>query len=282
MARYSGLLTLGSVAAALRDQTDKIILASLASPTWVGYYGIAARLSGLVMEIIRFFYLPILTAVGALNAMGDWDGVRRLYSRLMAIVSIVTGVVVVVVAGLADRLVVLWIGHPIPQVTLLLWLLITGSATAAMLTGPGTAICRGCGRVGIETTYLAFNLVLNLVLTVSLVLVIGPVGTAVATGSTWALSSMLFLFVLHKRLDLPVEASRRAGGTALLAAAVAIAVYWTSSVLGLPEGRHDALVSVVLLGAASGLLYLGLAVSFRLVSVSEAYGGMRSLLRRAG
>ena len=198
MARYSGLVTVGSVAAALRDQTDKVILASLASPAWVAYYGIAARLCGLVMEIISFFYLPILTAVGALNAMGDWDGVRRLYSRLMAIVSSLTGLVVVVVAGLADRLVVLWIGHPIPQVTILLWLLITGSASAAMLTGPGTAICRGCGRVEIETTYLAFNLVLNLVLTVSLVLLIGPIGTAVATGSTWALSSILFLFVLHK------------------------------------------------------------------------------------
>lgn len=282
MARYSGLLTVGYVSASLRDQTDKIILASLASPEWVGYYGIAARLSSMVMEIIRFTYFPLLTAVGALNAMGDWDGVRRLYSRLMAIVSVITGMIVVVVAGLADRLVILWIGHPIPQVTLLLWLLITGSATAAMLTGPGTAICRGCGRVGIETTYVAFNLVLNLVLTVALVLLIGPVGTAVATGSTWALSSILFLFVLHKKLDLPVEASRRAGATALLAAVVAVAVYWTSSFLGLPVGRHDAFVSVVLLGTASVLLYLGLLVTFRLVSVTDAYSGVRSVLRRAG
>jgi O-antigen/teichoic acid export membrane protein len=282
MARYSGLVTVGSVAAGLRDQTDKVILASLASPAWVGYYGIAARLSGLVMEIISFFYLPILTAVGALNAMGDWDGVRRLYSRLMATVSSVTGLVVVVVAGLADRLVVLWIGHPIPQVTILLWLLVTGSASAAMLTGPGTAICRGCGRVGIETTYLAFNLVLNLVMTVSLVLLIGPIGTAVATGSTWALSSILFLFVLHKNLDLPAEASRRAGGTALLAAAVAVALYWMSSIIGLPQGRYDAFVSIALLGAAGSLVYLGLVASFGLVSVSDAYGGLRSLLRSAG
>ena len=278
MARYSGLLTVGSVAAALRDQTDKIILASLASPAWVGYYGMAARLSGLVMEILRPLYSPLLTAAGALNAMGDWDGVRRLYSRAMAIVSILTGMVVVVVAGLADRLVVLWIGYPIPQVTLLLWLLITGSATAAMLTGPGTAICRGCGRAGIETTYLSFNLVLNVVLTILLVLAIGPVGTAVATGSTWALSSILFLFLLHKSLDLPVEASRRAAGTACVAAAVAVAVYWTSNLIGLPGGRHDALVSVVALGAGGVLLYLGLVASFRLVSVREAYDGTRSLL----
>ena len=226
-------------------------------------------------------YAPLLTAAGALNAMGDWDGVRRLYSRLMAVVSLLTGLVVVVVAGLADHLVILWIGHPIPEVTLLLWILITGSATAVLLTGPGTAICRGCGRAGIETTYLAFNLVLNLVLTVSLVFIIGPVGTAVATGATWALSSLLFLFVLHQRLDLPVEASRRAGGAAVVAAAVAAGVYLVSSLLGLPQGRSDAFVSIVLLGAA-GLLYFGLLVSCGLVRVGDAYRGMRALARRAG
>jgi O-antigen/teichoic acid export membrane protein len=280
MARYSGLMTIGSVTAALRDQTDKVVLASLASPAWVAYYGMAARLSGLVMEIIRFFYLPILTAVGALNAMRDWDGVRRLYSRVMAVVSVVTGLIVVLVAGLAYRIVILWIGRPIPEVTPLLWWLLAGSASAAMLTGPGTAICRGCGRVGIETAYLAVNLGLNLVLTVVLVLVIGPVGTAIATGLTWAISSILFLFIFHLRLDLPVDASRRAAATAVLAAVVAGAVFWTSRTLGLPAGRPDALWSTVWLGAAGGLVYLGLVASFRLVSVSDAFREWRALLRR--
>lgn len=282
LARYSGLLTVSSVAAALRDQTDKIILASLASPVWVGYYGMATRLASLVMEILRPLYSPLLTAAGALKAMGDWDGVRRLYDRSMAIVSVLTGTLVVVVAGLVDYLVVLWIGYPLPQVRLLLWLLIAGSATAAMLTGPGTAICRGCGQAGIETTYLAFNLVLNLVLTVSLVLLIGPVGTAVATGSTWALSSILFLLVLHKRLDLPVEASRRAVAATLLALVSAAALYWTSGLLGLPQGRREAFTSLAVLGTASAVFYLGLVVLFRLVSIRQAYGGVRALLQRVG
>jgi peptidoglycan biosynthesis protein MviN/MurJ (putative lipid II flippase) len=114
------------------------------------------------------------------------------------------------------------------------------------------------------------------------VLVIGPVGTAVATGSTWALSSILFLFVLHRRLDLPAKASWRAAGTAFLAAAVAVAVYWTSSSLGIPQSRHDAFLSVVPLAVIGGLVYLGFSVSFRLLSLSDAYGGMRSVLRRAG
>ena len=281
MARYSGLLMVGSVAAALRDQTDKVVLASLASPSWVGYYGIAVRLSALVMEIIRFFYLPILTAVGALSAMGDWEGVRRMYSRLMAVVSSVTGLIVVVVLGLADYLIVLWIGRPIPEVTPLLWWLMAGSASAAMLTGPGTAICRGCGRAGIETAYLAVNLVLNLFLTVSLVLLIGPIGTAVATGSTWAVSSILFLVVLHRRVDLPLAASRRAVVTALLAATVAGIVYWMSRNLGLPDGRPEALWYAALLGTMGAVGYLGVLVSFRLVSVSGAFGTLRALVRRS-
>jgi O-antigen/teichoic acid export membrane protein len=150
-----------------------------------------------------------------------------------------------------------------------------------MLTGPGTAICRGCGRVEIETAYLAFNLVLNVVLTVSLVLLIGPIGTAVATGLTWALASILFLFVLHRALELPADASRRAGGMALLAAGVAVALYWTSSAWGLPQGRRDAFVSIIVLGSAGGLVYLALAVSFRLVPVRDAYSSVRALLRSA-
>ena len=280
MVRYSGLMMVGSGASVLRDQTDKIILASMASPLWVGYYGIAARLSALVMEVISFFYVPIVTAVGALNGMGDWDGIRRLYTRVMAAVSVVTGFVVVLVAGLADRLIVLWFGKSIPEVTLLLWFLITGSAAAAMLTGPGTAICRGAGRVGIETTYLTFNLVLNLALTVTLVIVIGPIGTAIATGTTWAVSSILFLFVLHKNIDLPVAASRRAVKTAIVAAATTVVVHSISRASEVPSGREEALVSLMLLGTASALVYLGLLVSLRLVSVSDAFAGVRSAVRR--
>ena len=280
MARYSGLLIFGAVTAALRDQTDKVVLASLASPTWVGYYGIAARLSALVMEIIRFVYLPILTAVGALHAMGDWEGVRQMYSRLMAIVSIVTGLIVVTVLGLSDYLMVLWIGRPIPEVTPLLWWLMAGSASAAMLTGPGTAICRGAGRPGIETTYLAVNMVLNLALTVALVVLIGPIGTAIATGSTWAVSSILFLFVLHGRIDLPRDASIRAAMTAVLAAILAGVVYWASGLAGLPSGRPTAFLYCMVLGSIGAAAYLGMLLGVRLLSVKDALAALDALRRR--
>jgi O-antigen/teichoic acid export membrane protein len=255
----------GYVSAALRDQTDKVILASLASMTWVGYYSIAARLASLVMELVRFFYLPMLTAVGALDAVGDWSGIRQLYQRMMAIVSGLTGAVVVVVGGLSGPLVVLWIGHPIPQVTPLVLLLLTGTASAVMLTGPGTALCRGVGKVGIETTYVAVNLLLNLVVTVVLVMSIGPIGTVIASGTTWALSAVLFTVVLHRRLSLPTEATRRAGYTAVLAAALALGVSVLSARAGVPLTRGGALGMLLLYGSAVVCAYTAAAFGLRLL-----------------
>jgi O-antigen/teichoic acid export membrane protein len=280
MARYSGLLAVGSLAATLRDQTDKIVLATLASPVWVGYYGMAARLAGLVLEVVRFVYIPTLTAVGAWHALGDWASVGRLYAWLIAVVAVVTGAIVIVVGGLVDHIMVLWIGHPIPEVRLLVWLLLAGTASAAVLTGPGTAICRGCGRPEIETVYLAVNLAMNLALTIALVLVIGPVGTAVATGATWAVASVIFLIVLHRRLDLPAMASWRAVAMTALAGALAAVVFWGSRSVPLPASRPEALVTVAAVSALAGVGYAGLLSALRLVSLRALMHGLHSLRRK--
>ena len=137
---------------------------------------------------------------------------------------------------------------------------------------------RGCGQAAIEATYLGVNLVLNLIITIVLVLIIGPVGTAAATGLMCVVSSILLLFVLHRRMELPVDASRQSAGAALLAGITAGLVYWTSSRLGLPAGRQQAMISLLLLGTGGALLQLGLLASLRLVSVRRVCGGSRSLL----
>jgi O-antigen/teichoic acid export membrane protein len=279
--RYSGVLTISALAGSLRDQTDKVVFASLASPTWVGYYGMAARLASLVMEILRPLYLPLITATAALNSLGDWAGVRRLYARSMAIVSLLTGAVVVVVAGLSDRLVTIWVGRPVPEVTPLVWLLIGGSAAAAILTGPGTAVSRGSGRPGLEASYLGANLLLNLVATIVLILLMGPIGTAAATGLTWAASSVFFILLLHRQMDLPGPASWRGAGAAALALVGAIAMYTVSSALTVAESRADAVWSMMWLGPMAVVAYLAAAVVTRLISPRDVVAGFRMLVRRS-
>ena len=255
LSSYSGLMLTGSVSAALRGSTDKIILASMASPVWAGYYGIAARLANLVMEASNFFYAPLIAASGALHAQKDWDGIKRLYSKMMTVVPLVVGAIVVILAGVYDRLLVFWLGLSIPEVSTILLLLLWGNAVAVILTGPGTAVCKGIGRVGIETRYVVLNLVLNVVLTVALVVWLGAIGTVVASAVSWSAAAVYFLFVLHKNTDLPVCDSLRGVRAMAAIAYCAMLARISANSIGFEATRIQALKSALVLSLLSSVLF---------------------------
>ena len=202
--KYVSCLLLGTVSASLRTETDKIVLAVFASPTWTGYYGLASRLASLVMETSNFFYVPTIAAVGAMHSRNDWPSIRALYAKLMIVVPLAAGAVVLAVAAFPQHLLVLWIGKSVPEVFPILSLLLCGYASAVMLTGPGTCVCKAIGRIEIEALYVAISLVLNFGLTVFLVFRIGPIGTVIATAGSWLIGSLVFVFHLHRRLPLEV------------------------------------------------------------------------------
>jgi O-antigen/teichoic acid export membrane protein len=271
----------GCVSSGLRDQTDKLVLANFATAAWVGYYSVAARLAFLVTEIARFFYVPLMTACGAMQASGNWVGVRRLYANMMVFVGVAAGATVVVVAGLHDRLIVLWMGRPYPQSGRMLLLLIGGNACAVMLTGPGTAICRAIGKVWVETAYVCINLFGNLILTIVLVLTIGPIGTVIASGSTWAVSAIAFSFILHRFVDLPTEPTIKARWLVVLATVCAAGTLLLSNSVPRAVHRIDALVSFVCLGALSACVFVTLAVTTGIVPKAAFRGMLSSIVKRA-
>lgn len=253
--KYVGCLVLGSLSVSLRVETDKIVLASLASPTWTGYYGLAARLASLVMEVSNFFYVPTIAAVGALHTRNDWPGIRSLYSNLMMVVPAAAGAVIVVVGGFPRHLMVLWIGRDVPQAVPLLGLLLCGYAAAVILTGPGTCVCKGIGRVEIETVYIAVSLVLNLVLTITLVRLVGPTGTVIASAVSWAVGSLFFAFYLHRRLPLRAAATRKAGRALIGIGAAVLLTRFCAPYVTLPADRISALLSLGMLSPALIVVY---------------------------
>jgi len=269
--KYVGCLVLGSFSASLRTETDKIILAAFASPTWTGYYGLAARLAGLAMEVSNFFYVPTIAAVGALHAKDDWPGIRSLYSNLMTVVPAAAGAVLVVVAGFPRHLMVLWIGRDVPEVVPILSLLLCGYAAAVILTGPGTCVCKGTGRIEIETVYIAVSLVLNVGLTIILVLLLGPIGTVLATALSWVAGSLFFTFYLHRRLPLQTAATMRAARAFIAIIAVLLLVRFCAPYLVLPVGRIAALRSLSALLPAVMILYVATLV----ITGSVSLGALR-------
>lgn len=277
--RASGLLFLVGASSVLRDQTDKLVLATFASVVWVGWYGIAARLAGLVLEVNRFFYNPLVAAAGAAHAAGDSEGVGRLFSKMVAVLAAGAGPIVVVVAGLGDRILWLWMGRSLPESRLMLLILLTGTASAVILTGPGTAVCRAIGRADVETRFTLSSLVLNLAMTVVFVLTIGPLGTVIASGLSWALSSMVFSSMLPRYVDVPHAALVRSRRAAAFVAVMTGGIAFVSHSLPIGEGK------MVQFAGFAGLAIVTLAIYFvvgRLLDVVPAGIGTRiaSRLRR--
>lgn len=256
MAKYFGMLLIGTGAVALRGQTDRLILAAFASPTWVGFYGIAARLVSPIMEISNFVYIPVIAAAGNLNSSGNWKAMGDLYSRMMRVVPFAVGLVAVLLVGLQREIQIIWLGEYIPEVRrILLWLLL-GQGTAVILAGPACAILKGAGRLRIETAYIVLNLILNLACTIVLVWLIGPMGTVVSSGLTWALASFLFILLLHKYTKLPFRATLN--GVFVLSAVV---VFCLSMPLIPPlfacDTRIQCIHHAVLFGGILSLLFAG-------------------------
>jgi O-antigen/teichoic acid export membrane protein len=265
---YAGFMLLGAVSVALRDQTDKIVLSSVASPVWTGYFGIAARLAGLMFMICSFVYVPTFAAAGALKARDDWAGVQRLYTDVMTVMALVVGLFVALIIGLHDRLLILWVGRPIPEVGIILYFLIAGNAVAVLFTGTGSSVCKGIGIIKIETIYILVGILLNLILKVTLVPWVGAIGTVASSAGSWILSSVLFIILLHKQIQLPVIGTVRALKALIVATICALSGRWLSTQIPLESSRLSALVSISELTIVITIIFITLMVIFRVLPIS--------------
>jgi len=254
--RYLGLLSIGSFSSLLRGETDKLVLAGFASPAWVGIYAVAARMSSVVMESSNFFYNPTIAASGAMNGRGDWEGVKRLYVTMASVFPVAAGLVSVLVLSLYDRLTVLWLGRSVPGIAPILFLLVAGNAVAVILTGSGTSICKGLGKLEIETTYVVTGLILNIILTITLVLSVGAIGTVIASTVSWAIGAVLFIVLLHRHFDLPLLGTYRSVGALLYVAALVAVARVLIPVYTAQPDRLPALLSAIRLGSVVACVFL--------------------------
>ncbi len=263
-ARYFGVFCLGRGASFLRGQSDRIVLAVLASPVWTGYYSVAARLAQLLVEVGNLFYVPTIAAAGAMTGARSWGGVRRLYRSVMPVVSLLGGITGFVLIGLAGPIVLLWVGQPSPEAASMLRILAMGTLAAVAIAGPGTAICKGIGRPELELRYVIVSLLANIVLTIGLVILVGPVGTVIASSASWALGSFYFAAIIHTAVKLPRAPTRRAIGTLVGSALAAALVFALLNLKPAMASRQDAALAIAV------CVPLGIAA---LLAIGSRFGG---------
>ena len=271
--KFAGFLAIGQISMALRDSTDKFVLASVGSTIWTAWFGLASRLASLTMMVCSFFYVPLISAVAALNARDDWTGVCRIYANTMIVMPFLAGAFVVLVASTYDRLLMMWVGQSVPQVGPILFILLAGNIIAIVLTGVGTSLCKGIGKVSIETTYIVICVVANVALKLTLTPWLGPIGTVLASAGSWALGSIVFVILMHRAVELPNTAIRAAAMLPMMFITVLITRGLTGFV---PPSmtRWNAVVAASGIGLFSIALFSALLVATRILPWAT--------LRRAG
>lgn len=256
MSPYFGFLLMGSASIILRDQTDKLILAAAKDPEWVAYYGIAIRLASPILLVCGFFYVPLFSAVAALSARNERAKIVELYETTSATVSLLAGAMAVLLAVLHDRILILWIGREVPQVTTLLYILLLANVTAVYLTGTGSALCKGIGRPAIEAIYVCVAVAVNLLLKAFLVIKIGGIGTVVASGISWVVGALVFMVAFQKTVRMPMRTTIRSGAS-MAAIVVAIAVsHYCSPRPGAGQGTAELLLECLQVGGGAFSVFL--------------------------
>ena len=273
LVKFAGFLALGQISIALRDSTDKLVLARVGNTVWTAWFGLASRLANLALVVCSFFYVPLVSAVAALAARGDWVGVRRIYANTMILMPFLAGAFVVLVASAYDRLLMIWIGRSVPQVGPILFILLIGNITAVVLTGVGSSLCKGIGRVSLETTYIVICVVANVVLKLMLTPWLGPIGTVLSSAGSWALGSIVFVILLHRAVELPNTVLRAAAMIPMMFVTVMITRALTGFVPA-STTRWDAAVAATGIGLSSVAIFSVLLVTTRILPWAT--------LRRAG
>jgi O-antigen/teichoic acid export membrane protein len=270
---FAAFLAIGQISMALRDTTDKFVLASVGSTVWTAWFGLASRLASLSMMVCSFFYVPLISAVAALDAQNDWAGVCRLYTNTMIVMPFLGGAFVVLVASTYDRLLMIWIGQSIPQVGPILFILLAGNIIAIALTGVGTSLCRGMGKVSIETSYIVICVAANIVLKLTLIPWLGPIGSVVASAGSWALGSVIFVVLMYRAVKLPKTILRASAMLPMMLIAVII-TRALADVLPSSTTRWSAVAAALGVGLFSVMLFSTLLIATRILPWA--------MLRRAG
>ncbi|MEI6825262.1 MAG: oligosaccharide flippase family protein [Desulfuromonadales bacterium] len=203
--KYTVNLSIGSLSSFLRSQSDKIVLAFFASSVWVGYYGIANRLASQLMEISGLFYISIITNISAHKSSNSNIVIHNLFTKMSMLLTVSVGFATALLAGCYQEILSLWIKRVDNEVVIILLLLVLGNYVAIALTGAGTAICKGLGKIEIETNYLVLNLFINIILTIILVSSVGSLGTVIASTLSWIISSVYFAYKFNVFMKFKAE-----------------------------------------------------------------------------
>lgn len=259
--RYCVPIQVTSVAAAVSNETDRLVLGGFLGPTAAAGYEPGNKLANLLRMPAALITTAMFPAAATTAAKADPARLDRFYLGMTKYLAAYAALGAAFLVVCADPLVRLWLGHQVPLAAVTLALMAPAYAVNAC-TCAAQMVTRAEGRPGRETRFALVTAALNLALTLPLLMLLGPWGVPLSSALALLGGAAYFLVHFHHDSGRPLRALGQALAWPVLAGATAGLAGWLATP-HLPGGPGRA-------GAATTLLCQGLLTVLMGVAVLAA------------
>jgi O-antigen/teichoic acid export membrane protein len=249
-------LHVSSTCAIVNRQLDKLLLGRWAGLPAVASYEIGLRVAANAGSFQPYLAAALLPAASHLHARGEGVRLVEMYERASRYLFLVGVPLFVFIMMNSSDLVTAWLGRPHPMASTVLRLLAVGYMVNS-LSNAMAFVCQGIGRPDIQAWQSAFQLVANIVLSVFLYHLIGPLGPPLGTSLAFILGAWLFAAKFHPVLGIStLRVLRYAAVAPVIASVLAAAAGWAVAAGLQTTGRLEAALGLSLTGAVFAAVYL--------------------------
>jgi O-antigen/teichoic acid export membrane protein len=250
-------LHISSTCGIVNRQLDKLLLGRWVGLSTVTSYEVGLRVAANAGSFQPFLAAALLPAASHLHAEGETAGLVELYERASRYLFLVGVPLFVFILVNSPDLVTAWLGRPDPMASAVLRLLAVGYMVNS-LSNAMAFVCQGIGRPDIQARQSAVQLAANLVLSVLLFRLLGPLGPPLGTSLALILGAWFFAVKFHPVLGTSTLRLLRYAAAAPGVAAVAAATAGWGATAGLEAtGRSEAALGLLLAAGVFAVVYLG-------------------------
>ncbi len=184
-------------------QTDKIILAHFLNISLVSFYQLGSSIINKTKEISLLLISAIVPAVSEIDANKDVNKLLELYKRASKYLMLASAPLLTFVFFTAQLIMLIWMGQGYDKSAAVIQIL-AACYIINIITGVSSSVGLGLGKPEFQMKAGAFQLLLNITLSIYLVLKIGFLGVVIGTFISLSISSIWFLIIFHRYLKYPL------------------------------------------------------------------------------
>jgi O-antigen/teichoic acid export membrane protein len=242
---FTGRMQMVFISTIVNNQSDRLIIALVASPRLVGYFAIGSQVAVALRTIAGAALAPMVQALAAERGAGTrigqlLPGLHRLWCSTVLYGTVIAVAFMAVGMGA-------WIGGDTTDATWFAVLLVV-AVSVNLLTGPATSYLRAIDATKREADYGLYITVVNIALTVPLAVVLGAYGVVLGTVAAYTIATVWFfrgLGAVDQALDGIWAPTSRAVRHASRALALGLVLAGIALLIGEVPGRAAQLVVVV-------------------------------------